>query len=134
MPLRSNKPARLLGGLFIAAGVLHFVMPSFYVRIMPPYLPWHRALVLISGAAEVLGGVGVLFKATRRWAGWGLIALLFAVYPANIHMTVEAVQARGWTAPYTLATLVRLPFQFVLIAWVWWTCLRKAQEGKKVGR
>lgn len=129
MPLRSNKSARLLlGGLFIAAGVLHFVKPGFYVRIVPPYLPRPRLLVFISGAAEVLGGAGVLFAATRRWAGWGLLALLVAVYPANIHMTVEAVQTRGWTAPYTLATIIRLPFQFVLMAWVWWVCLGEGER------
>ncbi len=127
--VRYRKPARgLLAGLFIVAGILHFAKPSVYERIVPPYLPWPRALVYISGAAEVAGGVGLLLPATRRWAGYGLIALLVAVYPANIHMAVEAVHHRGWTAPYTLAMLARLPLQFPLMAWVWWCALWKKES------
>ena len=82
----------VLAALFVAAGALHFLVPGVYLRIMPP--PYPRALVYISGATEVLGGVGVLIPATRRWAGWGLIALLVAVFPANIHMAAEGPGAR----------------------------------------
>lgn len=121
---RYRRPARrLLGVLFIAAGVLHFVVPSFYVAIMPPYLPYHRALVYLSGVAEVLGGIGVLLPATRRLAGWGLILLLLAVFPANIHMFTEALAGQGWSL-YTVGLLVRLPFQFVMMAFVYWCAIQ----------
>jgi len=103
--------------LFIAAGVLHFTKTPFYVRIMPPYLPYPRELVYLSGVAEILGGAGVLFPPVRRAAGWGLILLLIAVFPANIHMAQEAL-ARSGLSPYTALLLFRLPLQFVLIAWV----------------
>ncbi len=111
-----------LGLFFIAAGLNHFRAPDFYVRIMPPYLPWHRTLVLVSGACEILGGVGVLIARTRRWAGVGLIALLVAVFPANVQA------ALGYGLPFrlnlpTVLLWLRLPLQGVLVAWVWWTCL-----------
>jgi uncharacterized membrane protein len=105
--------------LFVAAGVGHFVRTDFYVRIMPPYLPWHRELVLVSGVFEVLGGLGLLVPALRRAAGWGLLALLVAVFPANVHMAHEALQGNGSTL-WLVAMLVRLPLQLVLLAWVWW--------------
>jgi len=74
----------LLAIFFVGAGVMHFVSPDFYVAIMPPYLPWHLPLVWISGGFEILGGIGVLFPhPLRRWAGWGLVALLVAVFPAK---------------------------------------------------
>ncbi|PSQ84484.1 MAG: hypothetical protein BRD44_00850 [Bacteroidetes bacterium QS_7_67_15] len=118
----------VLGGLFVVAGVLHFAAPGFYLAIMPPYLPQPRALVYISGAAEIAGGLGLLLPPpVRRWAGLGLIVLLLAVFPANVHMTHEAVASQGWAAPYTLATLARLPLQFVLLAVVWWAALRNGR-------
>jgi uncharacterized membrane protein len=79
----------LLGILFVAAGVNHFVRPDFYVKIMPPYLPWHLELVYLSGVAEIVLGVLVLIPKWRSLAAWGLIALLVAVFPANIHMAVS---------------------------------------------
>src|SRR6266571_1810570 len=75
--------------LFIAAGILHFVRPAFYVQIVPPFLPWPLALVYISGACEILGGCALLAAQTRRLAGYGLIALLVAVFPANIQMLMQ---------------------------------------------
>ena len=84
---------------------------------MPPYLPLHRELVLLSGAAEVLGGVGLFPRRTRRVAGTGLILLLIAVWPANVQMLLDA---RGARRPsWWLALLwARLPLQVVLMAWV----------------
>jgi uncharacterized membrane protein len=128
----------VLSALFMAAGVLHFVAPAFYVAIVPPYLPWPRALVYVSGGGEVAGGVGLLLEPPmRQWASLGLMALLLAVFPANVHMTHEAVATRGWGAPYTLGTLARLPFQFVLLGIVWWAGWaaggRGEQEGAEAG-
>jgi uncharacterized membrane protein len=120
-----RSPARrifrhLLAVFFIGAGVMHFVKPDFYVAIMPPYLPWHLPLVWISGAFEILGGVGVLFpQPLRRWAAWGLVALLVAVFPANLHVALHHL-AVGGHAVSPLFNWVRLPFQLVFIAWVLW--------------
>lgn len=104
---------------FAAIGVAHFTHSDFFVAIMPAYLPAHRTLVYISGIAEIAGGLGVLFAATRGWARVGLIALLFAVYPANIHMAMnpESFIAEGLSRG---ALYARLPMQFVFMTWVWW--------------
>jgi uncharacterized membrane protein len=104
----------LFGILFILAGLNHFRSPDFYVNIMPPYLPWHRELVAISGVAEVALGTLLLF---RRWtvlAGWGLIALLVAVFPANLHM---AMHPELYPSIAPAALWIRLPVQGLLIAW-----------------
>lgn len=100
--------------LYVAAGVNHFVNPGFYEAIMPPYLPLHRELVLLSGAIEVALGVLVAIPATRRLAAWGLVLLLIAVFPANLHMAMADVGEYGWIS------WARLPLQLPLIAWAWW--------------
>jgi uncharacterized membrane protein len=97
--------------------MLHFVFPAAYVRIIPPVFPRPLILVQISGACEILGGLGVLLPPLRRAAGYGLIALLIAVFPANIYMLLLQRQAHGWNL-YTVLLLLRLPLQFLLIAWV----------------
>ena len=109
----------LIALLFVAAGLLHFIRPDAYITIMPPYMPFHRAMVYISGVFEILGGLGVLYPPTRRWAGIGLTALLLAVFPANIHMALHPDQLGDINMPPLLLWL-RLPLQFVLIAWVLW--------------
>lgn len=103
---------------FVAAGVLHFLRPGTYVRIIPPFLPYPLALVYISGVAEILGGIGVLIPSLRTWAGIGLIALLIAVFPANLYMALSPARAAMGVDPLLL--WLRLPLQVVLIAWVWW--------------
>jgi uncharacterized membrane protein len=107
----------LLAAAFSYAGVTHFTGPEFFVAIVPPYLPEPLLLVYLSGVAEIAGGVGVLIPRLRRLAGWGLLALLVAVYPANIHMALHPEQFPQMTP---MALYVRLPIQFVLAAWVWW--------------
>jgi uncharacterized membrane protein len=106
-----------LSVFFIVAGVNHFVNPDFYVRIMPAYLPAHLELVYLSGLFEVLGGIGVLLPRYRSLAGWGLIALLLAVYPANIHM---ALHPELFSEMSPAKIYARLPVQFVFIAWAYW--------------
>lgn len=105
--------------LYVAAGSMHFLKPAPYVRIMPPFLPWPLALVYISGAAEIAGGLGLLPVATRRAAAWGLVALLVAVFPANIHMAIANVQVTAKPIPPILLW-ARLPLQVFLIWWVLW--------------
>ncbi len=106
----------LLGVSFIAAGVNHFVNPAVYERIMPPYLPWRFELVLLSGAAEAILGVLVLFPRFAFIARWGLIALLVAIFPANVHM---ALHTELYPDLPPAALWGRLPLQFMLIWWVW---------------
>lgn len=108
----------LLAAVFVGAGVLHFVKPRLFEAIVPPSLPSPRALVLLSGAAEILGGVGLLIAPLRPWAGWGLAVLLVAVFPANLHMARESERFRRLAPRWVL--LARLPLQAVLIAWVLW--------------
>jgi uncharacterized membrane protein len=109
----------VLSAFFVFMGVMHFVAPEGMVASVPTWLPNAALLVAVSGVFEILGGVGVLVPQTRRLAGYGLIALLVAVYPANIHM---AMSEGPWTAQGVPAWLLwaRLPFQFLFIAWAWW--------------
>jgi uncharacterized membrane protein len=109
----------LLAVLFVLAGLNHFLHPETYLAMMPPYLPAPDVLNYISGAAEVAGGVGVLMPRLRRAAAWGLVALLVAVFPANIHMALHGLA--GTTIPAWMLW-VRLPLQFVLMAWVAYAC------------
>jgi uncharacterized membrane protein len=103
----------VFGVLFVAAGVMHFVSPGFYMKIMPPYLPFPRTLVLVSGGFEIALGILLLVPATSRWAAWGLIALLIAVFPANIYMYQHAKEF----GMRPLLLLMRLPLQGLLILW-----------------
>ena len=80
---------RLAGPFFVFAGIMHFVIPRTYRRIMPPYVPAHRAMVYASGVAEIAGGAGLMLPRRRRAAGWWLIATLLAVFPANVHMALH---------------------------------------------
>ena len=110
---------------FVAAGVNHFVNPAFYRRIVPPKFPRPAALVVISGIAEILGGVGLLMRPLRRAAGWGLIALLVAVFPANVYMAMAPENFPDLPIPQSLQRFrvpllrVRLPLQAVFVAWIW---------------
>jgi uncharacterized membrane protein len=102
---------------FIVAGILHFAFPTPYLRIVPPFLPWPGMLVVVSGAAEIAGGVGLLLKASRRAAAYGLTLLLVAVFPANIYMALEHVNFPGLAGEAWVQWL-RLPLQIPMILWV----------------
>jgi uncharacterized membrane protein len=112
-----NVTRKLAGPVFVFAGVMHFVIPKAYRRIMPPYVPAHEAMVYASGVAEIVGGAGLMIERTRRPAGWWLIATLIAVFPANLHMALhpdEFPKVPGGAR----ALWARLPFQGLFIAWV----------------
>jgi len=113
MPSRSRT---ITGGIYLTAGLLHFLKPRMYRAIMPDYLPAHRELVLVSGAAEMVGGAGLLSERTRRLAGLWLIATLVAVFPANLHM---ALHPERYARFPRWALWARLPVQAGLIAQVW---------------
>ena len=105
-----------MGGVYIVAGLGHFVAMRVYEHIMPAYLPAHHTLVLISGAAEIAGGIGVVLPQTRRTAAWGIVLLLIAVWPANLWMAQHPELFPGipqW------AEWLRLPLQIPLIYWAW---------------
>ena len=116
--MNGRTSRRLLALFFVIAGVLHFAFTADYIKIMPPWLPWHRALVIISGAAEIVGGLGVLRQRIRRWAGGGLIALCVAVLPANVQMLLDA-RAAGAPSLWLTLLWLRPPLQLLLIAWIW---------------
>lgn len=113
---------RALAAFFSFAGIMHFVIPRSYEATMPPYLPYHREAVIVSGIAELAGGLAVIPPATRRpFARWWLVALLVAVFPANVHMAVNPEQVRGLDLERIprWALWSRLPLQALMILWVW---------------
>jgi len=119
LPASRTRRVALLGlsGFFIAAGVNHFVNPDFYVGIMPAWLPAHRPLVWVSGGFEVLGGFCVLIPSVREAAGWGLVLLLLAIFPANLHM---AINAELFPDLPSAGLYLRLPIQGLFMVWAWW--------------
>jgi uncharacterized membrane protein len=116
----------LLTAFMVVAGANHFVAPAAYIAMIPSALPVPAALVNISGVAEILGGLGLILPATRRLAGWGLIALFAAIFPANINMAVHHLPLAGREVP-AWALWARLPLQAVLVVWAYW-CSRPAQR------
>lgn len=104
------------GPVMMAAGVNHFVMPRTYEAIMPAYLPAHRELVYVSGAAEFAAAAATLHPATRRAGGVGLIATLVAVFPANVDMALHPAK---YPKLPPAALWARLPLQLAMIALVW---------------
>ncbi len=116
--------ARAAALLFVVAGSLHFIKTALYLRIMPPYIPWHVAMVRVSGFFEILGGLGLLSSRTRGIAAWALIALLIAVFPANLYMATNPADTGASSIPAVLRW-ARLPLQGLLILWLVWC--RKAR-------
>ncbi|UJR86577.1 DoxX family protein [Sandaracinus amylolyticus] len=107
----------LLAVSFVSAGVMHFVIEPTFTAMVPPFLPAPRVLVWISGIAEIALGIATLVPRLRPYAGWGLVALLIAVFPANVYMVFDdtpAIDAPRW------ALWARLPIQAVLVAWAIW--------------
>ncbi|NJO83039.1 MAG: DoxX family protein [Blastochloris sp.] len=112
-----TRSRQVLGSLFILAGLNHFWQPRFYTAIMPEYLPAHAALVAASGYAEIGLGALTFVPGADYLSRWSLIALLIAVFPANLHMAMHPERYRR--IPPLLLWL-RLPLHAVLIGWVWW--------------
>ena len=124
--MSAQPPTRLqrlsvyaIATLFIGAGIAHFTHEAFFVRIVPPSLPNPRLLVQLSGIAEIAGGIGVLVPALRRGAGLGLVALLIAVFPANLYMALEPERFADIAS--RIGLYLRLPLQFLGMFWVWRT-------------
>ncbi len=105
----------VLAALFVFAGVMHFIKPRFYLAMIPPWIPFHRAVVIVSGIAEIALGALLVPPMTRIFAAWGLVVLLIAVFPANVQMFLQGNRKiPKW------ALLLRLPLQFVLIVWIFY--------------
>lgn len=116
MALTKTISKTLLAIFMIGAGIMHFVNPAFFLKIMPRYLPLHRELVLLSGLCEILLGILLLVKTCSRWAAWGIVALLIAVFPANLHV----FQHQELIPAPPIVHLLRLPLQGVFILWAYW--------------
>lgn len=137
MPLAKSKrvavcKALALGFVFLwffLGGLAHFALTRVEMAIVPPWLPHHRFLVLVSGAFELLGAAGLVLPRTRNAAGWGLVLLTAAVTPANIYMLQEA--ARYPMAPYW-ALVLRLPFQLLLMMAIWWATRPPARSARAI--
>lgn len=115
----------------IIVGITHFVRPEQYARIVPPLLPHPIGLVYLSGVFEILGGMGLMIPWLSVAAAWGVIALLVAVFPANLYQAIYSVPIEG-IPHHPLLYWFRLPFQAVLIAWsAWYTRKPQAQAGAK---
>lgn len=105
---------------------MHFVVPDRYTSIMPPWIPYPLAMVYLSGVFELLGGVGVLIPRARKMAGIGLIALLIAVFPANVQMLGDAMRS-GASPLSIIALFLRLPLQPLMIVWIYRAAVRQRQ-------
>lgn len=106
----------LLAIFMIVAGTMHFVNPEFFLKIVPPYLPLHKELVLLSGVCEILLGVALLIPRYSHLAAWGIVALLIAVFPANVYL----YQNQKILPASPIIHLLRLPLQGVFILWAYW--------------
>lgn len=107
----------VMSAFFLFTGVTHLLRPELFVKIIPPFLPWPYALAILSGVAELVLALGLLVKRTRQIAAWGVIALLIAVFPANVYMYM--VHETAFAQIPAWALLLRLPMQLVLIAWAY---------------
>ncbi|TLP73992.1 MauE/DoxX family redox-associated membrane protein [Maribacter sp. ACAM166] len=107
----------LMAAVYILAGIMHFIKPKVYLRIMPRYLPFHKQLVLLSGIAEVVLGIGLLFRPTQNSAIYGIITMLAVFLLVHLYMLSSNKAAAGFPK---WVLLLRLPLQFVLMFWAFW--------------
>lgn len=119
----------LLTLLLVTAGTLHFTKPGFFLKIVPPYLPWHLAVVYVSGFFEIALGLLLLIPRFSRFAAWGIVALFIAVFPANIYL----YQHQEIVPASPTVHLIRLLFQFPLIAWAYLHTRRTLSSGPTLG-
>ena len=107
----------LMAAMYIFAGIMHFVKPKMYMRIMPRYLPNHKLLVILSGIAEVLLGIGLCFEATKAIAIYGIVVMLIIFLLVHFYM-LSGEKASAGIPKWIL--ILRIPLQFGLMYWSWW--------------
>jgi uncharacterized membrane protein len=105
-----------MAAFYIAAGIYHFVSPKFYLAIMPTFIPFPTAVIYISGIAEIVLGVLLMYNDTRKAAAWGIVVLLVVVFPANVQMLINYIHQHN---PHIWVAALRLPLQAPLIWWAW---------------
>ena len=105
----------VMAGMYVLAGLLHFIRPNMYHGIIPPYFPNPKALVYISGGFEVALGVGLLLEETRQPSAWGIILMLLAFFPVHIYM----LQSDRFKKLPRWALWLRIPLQLLLIVWAY---------------
>ena len=109
----------VLSFLYISVGVKHFTNPDFFLAIMPPYVPYHKFMVNLSGVLEIVFGLMMIFRKTRFYGCWGIIFLLIAVFPANIYLYNSEI-AQNILYITKREALIRLPYQFTLLLFAFW--------------
>jgi uncharacterized membrane protein len=105
---------------YIAAGIIHFRVPEFYIAIIPQYIPYPQLMNAIAGIFEIIFGLGLAFKITRRYAAWGIVLMLAAFLPVHISMITDAPFKVGSTTVGPLLAWLRLALQPALMVWAWW--------------
>ncbi|MBA3342301.1 MAG: DoxX family protein [Gemmatimonadaceae bacterium] len=120
----------LLALLFCVAGAAHFAIPDRYAEIMPRWVPYPMEAVYLSGILEIAGGIALLVPRVRPLAGYGLVALLVAVFPANVQMLMNAIEGGG-SALYVGLLVARIPLQPLLIVWVWRAAIRRPSSSER---
>jgi uncharacterized membrane protein len=105
---------------YIAAGINHFRVPQFYIAIIPPYIPYPQFMNAAAGICEIIFGLGLALKTTRKYAAWGIILMLAAFLPVHVSMITDAPFKVGSTTVSPLFAWLRLALQPVLMAWAWW--------------
>lgn len=108
---------------YIFIGIVHLVTPEKLTYMVPDFLPYPQALVYISGMMEIVWAILLLIPKYQPWAGWGIIALLLAVFPANINVAINQLPAPGGLPAEPWYVWSRLAFQPIYIAWVWWAAI-----------
>ena len=110
----------ILSFFYIYVGIKHFLDPYWFADIVPPYLPYHIELVYLSGFFEIVFGLLLIFKYSRKYAAYGIILLLIAVYPANIYLAFNEIPQKSMNVSSFFASWIRLPIQFILIGFAYW--------------
>ena len=120
MILLKNISIFIMSFFYVRVGINHFVDPTWFVQIMPPYLPWHYQFVYLSGLFEIVLGFMLIIPKTRKIAAHGLILLLIAVYPANIYLALNQLPQDMMRISSFTASWVRLPIQFIFLGLAYW--------------
>ena len=115
----------VLSFLYLSVGVKHFTNPNFFLAIMPPYIPYHKFMVYLSGILEIVFALMMVFKKTRFYGCWGIIFLLIAVFPANIYLYNSEIPQKILSITKHEA-LIRLPYQFPLLLFAFWHSKEKS--------